>query len=360
MQEVIADIMRWRGRGEAVALATVVQTWGSAPRKVGAKMAISAHGEISGSVSGGCVEGAVVEEAMPVLHTGKAKLLHYGIADEMGWEVGLACGGNIQIFVEPLHAEFFDMTKTLAETEGLGAVATVINGPDELVGRKLMVVRGQEAVLGSVRADLDGRIAEVAHSTIARGHDALVSWQEMGIELFIDAQLPSPVLVMVGGVHIAVALADLAKRMGYRTVVVDPRHAFGSDARFPHVDRLIRQWPGDAFAQINLHENMAVAILTHDPKIDDPALQAVLRSPVFYIGALGSSRTHQQRVRRLLGAGFGEAEIARVHAPIGLEIEADTPEEIALAVMAQVVKTRHLVYPLACVNQLDMYSARLR
>lgn len=345
MQEVIADITRWHGRGEAVVLATVVQTWGSAPRKVGAKMAINANGEISGSVSGGCVEGAVAEEAMALLHTGQSKLLHYGIADELGWEVGLACGGNIQVFVEPLHRQFFDAAKQLLDAAGAGAIATVIAGPAALVGKKLMVVRGQALWQGSVRADVDAAIAEMAHNAIASGQDVRFTWQEMDIELFIDVLLPSPTLVMVGGVHIAVVLADLAKRLGYRTVVVDPRHAFGSDERFPHVDQLIRQWPDQAFAQIALHGNVAVAILTHDPKIDDPALQVVLRSNVFYIGALGSSRTHLQRVERLLLAGFCQEEVERIHAPIGLEIEAETPGEIALAILAQVVKTRHAVYP---------------
>jgi xanthine dehydrogenase accessory factor len=162
-----------------------------------------------------------------------------------------------------------------------------------------------------------------------------------GVELFIDVLLPPPTLVMVGGVHIAITLATLAKSLGYRTIVIDPRQAFGTTERFPHVDQLIRAWPEEAFAQVKLNESTAVAILTHDPKIDDPALQSILRSPVFYIGALGSRKTHGKRLERLREAGFEPAELARIHAPIGLEIDAQTPEEIALAVMAQIVKVKH-------------------
>jgi xanthine dehydrogenase accessory factor len=341
MEEVVADIQRWRSQGETVALATVVQTWGSAPRRVGAKMAITANGQLSGSVSGGCVEGAVAEEAFAVLKSGRAKLLHFGIADETGWEVGLACGGNIQVFVEPLPEALWQAITDLLREERAGAIATVIGGPDALLGRKLLVERGKEGWLGEIDGSLDVQVAEVARAAIANGTDQEVQLTGQEVELFIDVLLPAPTLLMIGGVHIAIALASLAKTLGYRTVVIDPRHAFGTSDRFPHVDQLLTSWPDEALPQLKFNENVAVAILTHDPKIDDPALQIVLKQPTFYVGALGSLKTHAKRLERLAEAGFSEQQLARIHAPIGLKIGAQTPEEIALAIMAEIVKTRH-------------------
>ena len=343
MEEVIADIQRWRGAGEAVALATVVQTWGSAPRRPGAKMAITANGQLAGSVSGGCVEGAVAEEAFAVLSTQRPKLLHFGVADEAGWEVGLACGGNIQVFVEPVDNTIFPRVNTLLQEERAGAIATVITGPDALLGRKLLVESDQPQWTGSIDPTFDATVAKLARDAIANGQDRQVALPEQGIELFIDVLLPPPTLIMVGGVHIAISLASIAKTQGYRTIVIDPRHAFGSSERFPHVDQLLQQWPDEAFAQLKINESTAIAILTHDPKIDDPALQSVLRSPAFYIGALGSRKTHGTRLERLRVLGFSDAELARIHAPIGLPIGAQIPEEIALAVMAQIVQTRHAI-----------------
>jgi xanthine dehydrogenase accessory factor len=349
MEEVIGDIQRWQQAGEQIALATVVQTWGSAPRRPGAKMAITANGQLSGSVSGGCVEGAVAEEAFGVLATATPKLLHYGVADETGWEVGLACGGTIEIFVERVDDELLQRITNIINGERAAALVTVIAGPASLLGRKLLVETGQMA-WGTIDPTLDTQVVEVATAALRRGHDqrlrldAPTTVEE--IELFIDLLLPPPTLVMVGGVHIAITLASLAKTMNYRTVVIDPRHAFGSDERFPHADQLLRSWPDEAFAHLKLTANSAVAILTHDPKIDDPALQLVLRSPAFYIGALGSRKTHAKRLDRLHAAGFTPSEVERIYAPIGLDIDAQTPEEIALAVMAQIVKARNaLAHP---------------
>ena len=341
MREVLGDIRRWRGDGQRVALATVVQTWGSSPRRPGAKMAISAAGQLSGSVSGGCVEGAVAEEAFGVLESGAPKLLHYGIADETGWEVGLACGGNIQIFVEALDNELFAAIHEIMAAERAGAVATVIAGPDALLGRKLVVDHDRQHWLGGINATLDATVAQLARTTLAHGSSERVVLPDDGVELFVDLLLPPPTLVMVGGVHIAITLEAFSKTLNYLTIVIDPRHAFGSDERFPDVDQLLQSWPDEAFAQLKLNESVAVAILTHDPKIDDPALQSVLRSPVFYIGALGSRKTHSTRIERLRGEGFTQQEIERIHSPIGLQIDAQIPEEIALAIMAQIVKMRH-------------------
>lgn len=340
MQEVVTDINRWRAEDQPVALATVIQTWGSAPRKAGAKMAVTPDGQLSGSVSGGCVEGAVYEEAVAALENHQPKLLSYGVADETAWEVGLACGGSIQIFVEGLHNEIYEAVDKLLAEERAGAVATVIAGDEALVGRKLFVdTRGNR--LGGITAEVDEQAAALMRDIIKQGQVQRTTLAGTNLELFIDVYMPPPQLVMVGGVHIAVALAALAKTLGYRTVVVDPRRAFGSEERFPHADVLIQKWPDKAFEEVTLNENTAVALLTHDPKIDDPALKAVLNSPAFYIGALGSSKTHAKRVARLQEAGFEEQAIGRIHGPIGLDIGAQNPEEIALSVLAEIVKARH-------------------
>lgn len=337
MQEVIQDIERWRTAGEPIALATVIQTWGSAPRKAGAKMAVTPSGQLSGSVSGGCVEGAVYEEAVAALANGRAKLLSFGVADETAWEVGLACGGSIQVLVQGLNEEIYTAVHQLIADERAGAVATVIGGDEALLGRQFYLDS-----TGHTVGDMPEAVAADLRPLVRRAiQQGLTQRLRVGeLDIFVDVLMPPPQLVMVGGVHIAVALAHLAKGLGYRTIVVDPRRAFGSEERFPHADQLIAQWPAKAFAQIRLNENTAVALLTHDPKIDDPALQVVLNSPAFYIGALGSTKTHAKRVERLREAGHDEAAIGRIYGPIGLDINAQTPEEIALSVLAQVVQVR--------------------
>lgn len=336
MKEVIDDISRWQAEKRPVALATVVQTWGSAPRKVGAKMALTPDGAISGSVSGGCVEGAVFEEATAALEANKARLLHYGVADETAWDVGLACGGTIEVLVEPLDTAVYHFIHTLIQNDEAGAAVTIIRGPEELLGRKLAISRAGERVgtLGDPALD-----AQAIAAAAPLAHPQRV-WLNEEVELFIDSVRPAPTLLMVGGVHIAIALTSYAKTLGYRTLVIDPRRAFGSDERFPHVDKLIQAWPDKAFAEVNITPETAVALLTHDPKIDDPALQIILKANPFYIGALGSRKTHARRIERLRGYGFSEAEIGRIHAPIGLDIGAQTPEEIALAIMAEIVQAR--------------------
>lgn len=350
MRDVLTDIDRWLESAEPIALATVIQTWGSAPRQAGAKMAMTSAGnKIAGSVSGGCVEGAVFEAGVETLASGRSQLLHFGVADETAWEVGLACGGTIEVFVEPLNQDVYDFVHKLLEQEAAGAVVTVIRGPAELLGRKL-VLAGDGRTMGDLIGEFEETAIAAARAALAEGQSRrrelpsveamLGSGPTETVEVFIEVMVSSPALVIVGGVHIAIALAALAKVLGYRTVVIDPRRAFGSEARFPHVDRLIQAWPDEAFEQVTLTGETAVAMLTHDPKIDDPALQVVLNSLAFYVGALGSTKTQAARRERLANMGFSEAAINRVHGPIGLNIGAQTPEEIALAVMAEIVKAR--------------------
>lgn len=331
METIIKDIEQW-DVNLPIQLATVVQTWGASPRGVGGKMAFQfADGvdgvpQLTGSVSGGCVEGAVIDAG----RTLSPKLLHFGVSDEAAWEVGLACGGIIEVFVGELDRKTAVFTQSLRANNQAGAVLTVIQADGELLGQT-MCVTSAGITHGSFGEAMDGLVSQLDLRKSGR------VWLADGIELFIDAIRPAPTLVMVGGVHIAVGLAQFAKTVGYRTIIVDPRRAFGNEERFPDVDQVISAWPTAAFAQIDLNEETAVALLTHDPKIDDPALAVVLNTPVFYIGALGSKKTHAKRVVRLREGGMDEQAIARLHAPIGLSIGAKTPEEIALSVMAEIV-----------------------
>jgi xanthine dehydrogenase accessory factor len=341
MRDVLPDIERWRRAGEDVALATVVQTWGSAPRAVGARMAVSATGGIAGSVSGGCVEGAVAEAAAGVLKGGGARLLHFGVADADAWQVGLSCGGTIEVFVDKLDAGHHEQVSAALESERPAVEVTVVRGGPDILGRKLLLLE-DGAVHGSLGAALDPEAVAAARAARADGQSRrLPAAASEGSELFVDVLRPSPSLVVVGGVHIAVALTTLARSLGYRTTVIDPRTRFGSVERFPHVDRLIAAWPDEGLGQAGLNAGTAVAVLTHDPKLDDPALRAALPSPAFYVGALGSKATQARRRQRLLEAGLTEAQLARLHAPIGLDLGGRAPEEIALAVMAQVVAVRN-------------------
>jgi xanthine dehydrogenase accessory factor len=248
MKEVLSDIDQWRAEDDApIALATVVETWGSAPRQVGAKMAVRPDGAMVGSVSGGCVEGAVVEAANETLADGRPQLLEFGVADETAWEVGLACGGQIKVWVERLNTAVYPFIRQLITNDQAGACVTILTGPAELVGRKMAF-------------DADGRsvgnlgikkLEDAARTAVQQtNHSQRVQLSEE-MAAFVDVYRPAPTLVMVGGVHIAVALTSIAKTLGYRTIVVDPRRAFGSQARFPHVDELIQAWPAQAFLKLS-------------------------------------------------------------------------------------------------------------
>jgi xanthine dehydrogenase accessory factor len=343
MRDILPELENWIEKGERVALATVVRTWGSSPRGVGAKMAFTADGKIVGSVSGGCVEGAVFQAGVESLESRQPQFLHFGVADETAWEVGLACGGQIDVFVQALNRDFFDHLRQALANERPFAVATVVRGPAGLAGREMLVAEGARAA-GSLHPGLDETVVEKARAALLEGRSQVIALQTQKgepLEVFIEAVNPPPALIVVGGVHSAIALTDIARTLGFRTIVIDPRSAFASAERFPRVDRLIQAWPQEAFQQITIHERTALAMLTHDPKIDDPALLIALRSPAFYIGALGSQTTQAKRRQRLLEAGLGEAELARLHGPIGLKLGAETPEEIALAIMAEIVAVQH-------------------
>lgn len=307
--------LAWVEAGKGAALATVIETWGSAPRRVGAQLVVSGSGEMEGSVSGGCVEGAVVVEAMEVLAEGGTKVLEYGVSDGDAFAVGLACGGNIRILVEPVG-------------EG---------GMPEAMLRALVAARAERTQL-AYEVALDGSHRALVHD----GHETRFRMDRSGVsedgQTFVAIHNPPLRLVIIGGVHIAQSLVGMARDVGFDPVVVDPREAFGSEARFPGT-KVLNDWPDDALAEIGVDARTALVLLTHDPKLDDPALHVALRSDVFYIGALGSKRTHASRVVRLGEAGFAEAEIARIHGPIGLDIGAAGPAEIAVSILAEMLQT---------------------
>ena len=345
MRDVNLEIDDWLSENAPVALATVIETWGSAPRRVGAKMAMTADGKIAGSVSGGCVEGAVFDAGVEVLLARRSKLLHFGVADETAWDVGLACGGTIDVLVEALDPTIHSFVSELMNEDEPFAIVTIIQGNENLFGKKLIVQRGGR-LFGGIDPDLDGIVAASARTALSQGNSQrqMLELPDSGkspFEIFIEIVKPPATLVMIGGVHIAIALNTIAKALGYRTIVIDPRRAFGSKERFPNVDQLIQAWPDSAFEQVPLTSTTAVASLTHDPKIDDPALMLALASPAFYVGALGSRKTHNERCGRLRKAGFSEERISKIHGPIGLEIGAQTPDEIAVSIMAEIIAESH-------------------
>ncbi len=305
--------LEWHRAGRGAVLATVVATWGSAPRRTGAQMVIAGDGEMQGSVSGGCVEGAVALEAAEALEKGEQKLLEYGVSDGDAFAVGLACGGTIRILVEPVG-------NVLAED--LLSELVAARAAREPVAYEVSLNAGTRRLLR------DGYPERFAMDR---------SGYEQDEDVFVAIHNPPLKLIVVGAVHIAQALVPMARLAGYDPVIIDPRGAFGSEARFPG-ETLIADWPDEAMETAGLHSRTAVVLLTHDPKLDDPALHIALRSDCFYIGALGSKRTHAARVSRLQEAGFSDADIARIHGPVGLDIGASGPPEIAVSVLAEMTR----------------------
>ncbi|TFL19753.1 XdhC family protein [Jannaschia formosa] len=298
----------WHRAGKGAALATVIETWGSAPRPRGSQLAISEDAELVGSVSGGCVEGAVVAEALDAMGDGRHRVLEYGVSDDEAFAVGLACGGTIRILLEPVGgtlpaALLEDLTARRSRAEPVGQVVDIETGATHLTSDVAERLRAD-------RSDFE-----------PDGHS------------FVTLHAPPLRLAVVGGVHVAQALVPMARLAGYAATVIDPREAFAAPARFPDT-ALVHDWPDEAMRAFAPDARSAVVLLTHDPKLDDPALIEALRSPAFYVGALGSTRTHAKRVTRLLEAGLSEAEIARIDAPIGLDIGARSPGEIAVAILA--------------------------
>ncbi|SER45602.1 XdhC family protein [Rhizobium sp. NFR03] len=310
----------WHEQGRAVALATVIETWGSAPRPVGSHLVIDEDGNFDGSVSGGCVEGAVVAEAMDVIASGEARVLDFGVADETAWQVGLSCGGQIRVLVQKVDAGL-DRSSLRRLNDLRASRRAVASRTDIETGQTMVFAEGESApedvstafVSGVSRLDADGAG-------------------------FINVYRPPPRLVVIGAVHIAQALVPMAGIAGFTTLVIDPRTAFATPERFGGVD-LVADWPEDVLPERPLDAYTALAAITHDPKIDDTALEAALRAGCFYVGALGSRKTHARRVERLQALGLSPEVIARISAPIGLSIGAATPAEIAVSILADIIQS---------------------
>lgn len=312
----------WHFAGKQAVLATVVETWGSAPRPVGSQLAISGAGEIAGSVSGGCVEGAVVVEAMDALEDGQSRLLEYGVSSDEAFSVGLACGGTIRVMVEPVGA----------------AIAPEIL--EQLVAARKD--RRPMAYLVDVKT-WQRRLADATDPTWGTQISERFRSDKSGFEedLFIGIHNPPLRMAVVGAVHIAQPLMQMARLLGYDTLLVDPREAFATEARFPG-ETMVHDWPDEALAEFGLDARTAVVTLTHDPKIDDPAIKAALASDAFYLGCLGSRRTHGKRLDRLAEAGVPPEQLERIHAPVGLNIGAKSPAEIAISALAEITERLRL------------------
>ncbi|MFY0661711.1 MAG: XdhC family protein [Shimia sp.] len=301
----------WFRAGRGAALATVVETWGSAPRRTGAQMVVSGDGQIEGSVSGGCVEGAVMVEAMDAIESGKGTLLEFGVSDGDAFAVGLACGGTIKVLVEPVGAVLTeDVLSELVEARAARKAVAYIANVDTGGGTLTETGFADRFRMDRSGVEEDGR--------------------------FVAIHNPPLRLVVVGAVHIAQALVPMARLAGFDPIIVDPRAAFGSEARFPG-ETVVEEWPDEALQNVGIDARTAIVLLTHDPKLDDPALHIALKSGVFYIGALGSKRTHAKRVERLQDAGHSDQAIVRIHGPVGLDIGAASPSEIAVSILAEML-----------------------
>jgi xanthine dehydrogenase accessory factor len=306
MREVLTELKQWVADGEQVALATVVETWGSSPRPLGSKMVVTRSGKMAGSVSNGCIEGAVFEESQKVLKAGEPKLAAFGVADDLAFSVGLACGGHIEVFIQPLAKVHEQLIGFIDQNRAATLRTNLVTGKAELT---------EGAPASSQLARRDG------------------DW-------FVEP-FPRPAhLIIVGAIHIAIPLHRLAKLMGYRVTVVDARAKFATKERFPEADELIVAWPDEAMQKLTLDASAYVVILTHDPKFDLPALRSVLANEVGYIGAIGSRKTNENRFAELRKEGFTDKQISRVHGPVGLDLGGRGAEETALGILAEITAVR--------------------
>jgi xanthine dehydrogenase accessory factor len=306
MREVLGELTEWTKAGEEIALATVVETWGSSPRPLGSKMVVTRSGKMAGSVSNGCIEGAVFEEAQKVLKSGQAKVAAFGVADDVAFDVGLACGGHIEVFVQPLGPVHEQLIGMLQRNVPATLRTSLVTGEAELV---------EGAPAGSELARREG-------------------------DVFVEPFRRPAHLIIIGAIHIAIPLHRLAKLMGYRVTIVDARAKFATKERFPEADELIVAWPDEAMARLSIDNSSYVVILTHDPKFDLPALRSVLGKDAGYVGAIGSRKTNQNRFDALRAEGFTEDQLARVHGPIGLDLGGRGAEETALGILAEITATR--------------------
>ncbi len=354
MRELLPTLEAWEREGAPVSRAVVIRTFGSSPRREGATMLRAADGRISGSVSGGCVEGATAEHMEAAAAAGEQRVVRYGISDADAWDVGLACGGTIDVLVQPaVPAEAVAAVRATSRDRAAGrALVTVLptGSPRDALGgsqlgpaappSSLLVVHVDGRLEGSLGdPEADAALVDAGRTAIARGTSTVV--ELAGQQLFVEAFPVRPRLVVVGAVEVAAALVRLARELDYETVLIDGRPAFATRERFPHVDRLVIGWPDEVADDVALGPDDAVAVLSHDPKFDDPAIAEALRRGCRYVGAIGSRKTQQARRERLVASGLDVAQLDRLHGPIGLDLGGREPAETALAIMAEIVAERH-------------------
>lgn len=375
-QVLFEQAAAWRAQGHGVALCTVVKTWGSSPRPPGSLLVVNEQGALAGSVSGGCIEGAVVHEALSTIKDGAPRLLEFGVTSELAWEVGLACGGQVQVLVTAVgspsasvglsSALLATLLSDLKERRPVVLLTTLPTGEQRLIypqsrpelrpesrpecrpesrpesrpGSRTAAADGPDAATPAVSAGdsaVAGESAIEQAALMALGRDRCTEVPGAGdTRLLVQPFCPPVRVIIVGAVHIAQPLSQMAALTGFEVIVIDPRKAFATGARFPGVT-LHASWPGPVLSALALSPRCAVITLTHDPKLDDPALEAALGSPAFYIGALGSGKTHAARQQRLQARGFDAAAVARVRGPAGLPLGARSPAEIAVSILAQLV-----------------------
>jgi xanthine dehydrogenase accessory factor len=390
VRDILNKVTKWWEAGETFGLATVVRTFRSAPRDPGAALAVSPDGEVIGSVSGGCVEGAVYELSMDVSQTGTPVLQTYGVSDDDAFAVGLTCGGILDIFVEPVNQARFPELGEIAAAVERGepvAVATVIGGPGQVGARRVIWGRpvsdhtatghtatghtatghtatghtatgqtgpdasddgwhaGASGTLGS-GARLDAAVDDDVRGMLAQGVTGIRRYGAHGerrgdeLSVFVNAFAPPPRMLVFGAIDFAAAVARVGKFLGYHVTVCDARQVFATKSRFPDADEVIVEWPHRFLAGTSIDSRTVICVLTHDPKFDVPLLEVALRTPAGYIGAMGSRRTHDDRIERLREVGLTEAELARLRSPIGLDLGARTPEETAVSIAAELIQLR--------------------
>lgn len=347
MRDVLDSVQTWYSGGDTFGLATVVNTFRSAPRGPGAAMAVSSGGEVVGSVSGGCVEGAVYEMAQQVVETGEPVLEKYGVSDDDAFSVGLTCGGILHVFVEPIskttYPELDDVAASIESDEPV-AVASIVSGPGRIGARLVIWPDRTSGSLGSQR--LDDAVIDDARGMLAQGLTGERHYGADGqrrlddLAVFVHSFAPTPRMLVFGAIDFAAAVARIGKFLGYRVTVCDARGVFATSKRFPEADEVVVRWPHKFLEETEIDSRTAVCVLTHDPKFDVPLLEVALRTEAGYIGAMGSRRTHDDRVARLREAGVSEDELARLRAPIGLDLGSRTPEETAVAIAAELIQLR--------------------
>jgi xanthine dehydrogenase accessory factor len=352
VRDILGQIGKWWEAGETFGLATVVQTFSSAPREPGAALAVSPSGEVVGSVSGGCVEGAVYELSNDVAASGQTVLQRYGVSDDTAFSVGLTCGGIIDILVEPISADSYPELGEIADAVRVAqpvAVATVIAGPGQVGARRVIWPTDHlpltSGTLGSGDR-LDQAVDDDARGMLAQGMTGVRKYGPEGerrrdeLSVFVQSFAPPPRMLVFGAIDFAAAVARIGKFLGYRVTVCDARPVFATSARFPEADEVVTDWPHRYLAGITTDERTVICVLTHDPKFDVPVLEVALRVPAAYIGAMGSRRTHLDRLDRLREVGLSDKELARLRSPVGLDLGARTPEETAIAIAAELIQLR--------------------